>query len=556
MIGTIRKHSKWLWAVIIVAIIISFLWWGAAPATRNGDHGNGNNYGTIYGHEVTQPAFTQMQKEFMIFYLLRYGEWPEKSTNVKSEDIERGIYERLLLIEKARTLGIQVSDQTVVTAASERLRSIGRGQPLQLSEFVERVLQPEGLTAADFQHFVHDDLVIEQLLETFGLAGALVTPQEAALLYDHEYREVSAQAVFFSASNFLAQVVINPAAVSQFYTNYLAAYRLPDRISVNYVAFDVSNYLAQSQAEWEKTNFTQYVDAMYRQYAGDKQFADAKTPEEAKAKMRALLIQQRATLDARQQANDFATELFAMDPVKAENLAALAHKKNLIVHSTAPFDQKTGPAEFEASDDFIKKSFELNADVPYAGPIAAGNAIYVFSLAQQLPSEIPSLDSIHARVTQDFQDQAAISLAQRAGTNFSARVTAQLAAGKTFAQAAIAAGQSPQILPPFALSSAEIPGYDDRATLGQLKQAAFTTPIGHAGEFVPTADGGFVLFVQAMMPLDDTKKTADMPRFMEQVQHARQNEAFNLWLNAEVNREFRNVPFFQKSETAPGALNQ
>ena len=37
-----------------------------------------------------------------------------------------------------------------------------------------------------------------------GLSGRLITPQEAATLYQRENQEVPPQIVFFSASNYLA----------------------------------------------------------------------------------------------------------------------------------------------------------------------------------------------------------------------------------------------------------------------------------------------------------------------------------------------------------------
>ena len=123
------------------------------------------------------------------------------------------------------------------------------------------------------------------------MAGALVTPQEAADVYQREHQELSAQIVFFSASNYLSQVIATPDAVAQFYTNYLAAYRLPDRVQVNYVAFDVTNFLAQSKAEWAKTNFEEIVNEVYDQN-GAQNFPDAKTPDDAKAKIRDALIRQ------------------------------------------------------------------------------------------------------------------------------------------------------------------------------------------------------------------------------------------------------------------------
>ena len=226
-----------------------------------------------------------------------------------------------------------------------------------MDAFVKQFLQPEGLTAADFERYVRHDLVIQQLIQTMGLPGELVTPQEAAAEYEREHREFSAQAVFFSASNYLSAVTVTPAAVAQFYTNYLAAYRLPDRVQVSYVEFNVSNYLAQAKAEWAKTNLEEVVEANYRQLGPD-YFPDAKTPDAAKAKIRELLIRNRALTDANQQANDFANARFrpvpTNEPAKPENLATVAKQKGLTVHLTAPFASAYGPEEFDAPPEFTK----------------------------------------------------------------------------------------------------------------------------------------------------------------------------------------------------------
>ena len=54
-------------------------------------------------------------------------------------------------------------------------------------------------------------------------------------LYKREHQEVATEAVFFSASNYLAGVTVPPSALAQFYTNRLAVYRLPERVQVSYV---------------------------------------------------------------------------------------------------------------------------------------------------------------------------------------------------------------------------------------------------------------------------------------------------------------------------------
>jgi len=174
----------------------------------------------------------------------------------------------------------------------------------------------------------------------------------------------------------------------------------------------------------------------------------------------------------------------------------------------------------------------------------APETYYVIGLAAQLPSAIPPLEQIRARVTLDFEFYEAALLVQRAGTNFFATATGQMAAGKTFAQAAAAAGLAPTVLSPFSLSSSDVPEAGERAEIGQLKRAAFTTAPGHVANFLQTQDGGFVLFVQSLQPVDQAKKTADQAQFLNQVRRGRQNEAFNLWLESEANRELRSTPVF------------
>ena len=454
MIGTIRKHSSWLWILIAGLTIVSFvLFMGTGPA-RNGGRSAGNGFGTLYGKEVSAEDYARSQRDFYFYYWLHYGAFPDHNANVKREDIDRETYVRLMLMRKAQKLGIHIGEDAVVTAANEMLRSLGRGgQPVPMDQFVSQVLAREGLTLADFRNYLRSELTTQQLITTLGLSGTFVTPQEVGQLYDREHQEVSAQAVFFAASNYLANVSLTPAAIAQFYTNRMAAYRQPDRVQVNYVAFAASNYLAQATAEWAKTNFNDYIDADYRQN-GQTEFPDAKSPEEAKAKIRERLIHKRALEDAKVAANEFAGVLFAQDPVKPENLTALAKQKSLILSTTAPFDKQGGPEDFNAPVTFTDAAFKMSADEPLAGPVPGPEAFYILALAQQIPSSIPTLEQIRSRVTQDFENYTATAQAQSAGTNFQVTAAVQLAVGKTFAQAAIGAGQLPVVLSPVFLEFA------------------------------------------------------------------------------------------------------
>jgi peptidyl-prolyl cis-trans isomerase D len=540
MIGTIRKHSALLWWTIIPITIISFvIFMGSGPMRGRGERSSGD-FGSINGKKVTQQQYVDALNEFKLYYFFNYGNgtWPDKKNNISQKDIERSIYQRLLLTQKASDLGIHVGLDTAAEMANQLLRRFGRnGQIVPMDEFAKQVLQPEGLAVTDFENFVRHDIAIQQLVQSIGSSGALVTPQEAAGIYQREHQELASQIVFFSAKNYVSSVTVTPEAVANFYTNYLAEYRLPDRVQVNYVAFDVSNFLAQSKAEWAKTNFDAQIDAVYLQY-GAQAFPDAKTPADAKVKIRELMIRQRALTSARAQANEFASTVFNLEPARADNLATVAKQKGLSVQTTAPFAAETGPQEFAAPEGFTKTAFGLTPDEPFANPIVSTNAIYVIALARQLPSEIPSLADIRARVTQDFQMQQATVLAREAGTNDYIKITISMAAGKSFAAACTADGLPPQTLPPFSMSTRELPELGERADLNQLKQAAFTTAVGHVSNFQETDTGGFVLFVQSQLPVDQAVMNAELPQFTETLRRSRENEAFNEWFNQVFNEWF------------------
>src|SRR5271155_3004936 len=176
MIGTIRKHSKWLWVIIIAATIVSFVCF-FNPSQRMGSGGarSANDLGSINGIKVTPAAYAGMRNELYIYHLFNYGAWPDQDPNFPKEDLERQVYVWLMLVQKADDLGIYVTDDAAATAANrilhspELIRALRfNGESVPLDTFVKQVLQPEGLDAADFENFARHDLVIEQLQRAMG----------------------------------------------------------------------------------------------------------------------------------------------------------------------------------------------------------------------------------------------------------------------------------------------------------------------------------------------------------------------------------------------------
>ena len=132
---------------------------GRAPASRNSG-GRAGDLGSIAGRKVTPDDYAEAEREVYIYFWLHYHQWPDRNPNITPQDIQREIYVRLMLIQKAQDLEIHVGDDTVAMAAKEMLSSPGFAQALGLDSqsvpldvFVKEVLQPEGLTAGRFRAF-------------------------------------------------------------------------------------------------------------------------------------------------------------------------------------------------------------------------------------------------------------------------------------------------------------------------------------------------------------------------------------------------------------------
>jgi hypothetical protein len=140
-------------------------------------------------------------------------------------------------------------------------------------------------------------------------------------------------------------------------------------------------------------------------------------------------------------------------------------------------------------------------------------------------------------------------LARQAGTNFVHTLTG-MTADRGFASLCVAAGLQPQVLPAFSLSTRELPELGEAIGLNQLKQAAFTAPVGKPGGFEETGDGGFIVYVQSRLPIDQAKMNSDLSQYITALSRERLNETFNQWVNLEANRQ---LPVFRRQPKSGAA---
>jgi peptidyl-prolyl cis-trans isomerase D len=557
MIGTLRKHQQWLWILIITVVIITFVIWFSPDAQWAGTkRARASDYVpqgtsrpvTINGKPISREEYARAYQETRLAYFMRTGgrEWPDNDENTL-RSLERDAIYRVFLLHRIQDLDIHVSNLAVARAARDRLGNY------PLEKFEADFLLPNGVRVEDFERFMHNEVAIQQLLNTAAVSAKLFSPKEAETLYRKEHEQTFAELAVFWASNHLAEVKPTDEDLGKFYTNRMSFYRIPDRVVMSYVDFPATNFFAEADKQIaEITNFNARVDDEYLK-RGTNAFTNAVTgavlsEAEAKAHIKEEVRKSLGLLEAHRKANAFGDELMNQpNPNDATNLHKLAAAKGLVVKATPPFDRMGGLEGQHFPDGFVERALQLKEDQPIAfQPIRGEEAVYVIALQRREPSRQRPYEEVKDKVREDFTQNKALELARSAGTNFHAALTNGLAQKKTFDQIVAETKVEVLKLPPFTPSMTTLTNLDERIPLRVLQQQAQDLKPGQAGGYLPTpfgkVQGGFVMYLRERRPVDEARLKAELPEFLARLRSYRQNEAFNQWFRKQVEQHKLVIP--------------
>ena len=200
-----------------------------------------------------------------------------------------------------------------------------------------------------------------------------------------------------------------------------------------------------------------------------------------------------------------------------------------------PFSSAGGLENSDFPPGFAERALTLRPDNPIQySPIVGENAVYLFALKTNVPSELPALDKIRDKVTADYKRSQALEMARKEGQAFATAVTNGIAQKKSFDDIAKQMNVKTESLPPFSSATNSVPGLDERINFRSLQDMAFNLKAGQASQFVPNVEGGYVLYVKQRIPVKDEQVKSDLADFTARLRLYRQNEAFNDWFHKEA----------------------
>ncbi|MBL9136055.1 MAG: SurA N-terminal domain-containing protein [Verrucomicrobiales bacterium] len=561
MFQFIRKHQA-IGLVFIGIVIVSFVIFFSPNQGGSGGLPQGT-IGSMNGQPVTRDAFVAAMKEHRLARGLREGSFRDRSDRDGEE--QREVLSRLFLLREAESMGIVVTDEIAAARIADlpflKDEKTGQFSRAAYDRFLTLIAQEQGISRTDFEQFMKHEAMLQHLVQLGGMSGSLVPPREAEARYREGNDQYAAEIVVFSASNHLAKVDLSPEKISQYYSNRMAEYRIPERVQVRYVKFASTNHLPEAdQTLNSNTNLAQLLDAEYAR-RGAETFRDAQgnvmTPEAAKVELRESSRLNLALELARKKANEFANRLYQGEPT-AESLTQLAAEVGLTAQTSLPFDQMRPPADMRVPTTFNRSAFALSAEEPVATPVVGEDGVYVFTFERRLPSEVQPLEEVRTRVTEAVRRAESRSMAEAQGREFANALTAALAQSKTFEAAAKEAGLNPITLTNFSRSTPILSELGPRLTVSELLRAAEDLEPGKASGFRPAADGGYVMVLTGKQPAPESQLKAELPEFLKQSRLYGRYSAFSEWEKRRFAAASIQIPGFgpaASTNAAPGTAN-
>jgi hypothetical protein len=563
MIGTLRKHSQWLWGIIITVVIITFVVF-FSPDIGNRGGSSEADYGTLYGQPIKRDDLAQAYTEARLSYYFSARQWPERDERARmfGFNLDAEARQRLLLNHHLKAQGIDVGDAAVAQEIKNSfVDQQSGGFNLQAYERVlKQELAPVGISEAAFERFLRHELGRQQLARTFGLAGKLMSDRAADAFFRRENEQAQAEFVFLASSNNLAKVKPDEAALRAWHTNNLATYRIPERVSVHYVYLPHTNHNAEADKELSaNTNLVKLLEAHYQtnvfRYRDTN--GTAKTFDQVKDQIRTEFRDETAARIGFLKATEFGNELFKLagQTNRAEILLQLAARKGLPVKVTEPFTEFGEIKLTNAPANFGRTAFQLSADEALGQMLPALDGVYFIAFKERLKPEDPPFEKVREKIAEDYKRAQATELTLTEGTKLVQAATNALATGKTFKDAAKGLGHVALEVPPFSRNARSIEIVESRGIgVEEFRDQAFALAAGKVSGFRSVSGGGFVVHVKGFTPVAEEQVKAELPKFAESLRDNRASHAFREWLNREVERSGVMAPLRQTAKGAgPGA---
>ena len=493
MVNIIRRFQQPLLIAITAFTIISFIW----LFNRNSmaDRYHSGNIGTIYGRGI---SLNQLQRSGRLFEIAAGLQMQDLVKGMLGQDAWIGLMFGQISQDKAATEfaindlvlrheADRLSLEPTTDEIDEAVKKLpvfqtpqGVFDPMKFNTFTTNVLGPRGLSVEAFEDVVRDQLRVHMIKDL--LAGAAQpAPAEVRSFYEERFQKTDVSVVRLKLDDFKAAVNLTDDDLKKAFEERKATLNAPEKRKVKFAAFQLDEKKPLAGAERK--------DALEK------------------------LAEQAGNLSAKM------TEKDAKFDELAPNFGATVQESPDFAENEPP----TGLDEKAAAAAFHLTKAEPNSDAVVS---EKQDGYYVLQLEEITPSRPLTFDEAKAQLTDQLKQERAQEAMTLKASEIRQKIETEMKAGKSFTDAAQAAGVKAEAFPTFSMAERKNEGAD----ANEIMNTAAELRAGEISQFVPTSTGGLILRVEKRQPIDEADFEKQKASVAKNLAQGKSDALFSEWM--------------------------
>jgi peptidyl-prolyl cis-trans isomerase D len=517
-----RKNARWIMAGVLLLLIPGFV----ALFTTTGGAGKGGagDLPSIGGKPVNAAEFQNALTTATQLYIINTGHAPTRSPEVEDRLRQEAVI-RILMLNKAKELGIRVVDNEVVQAMRNQplmLNDSGQFEPERYRRFTI-YLNNLGISEARYEQIMREELTrakLEQMVTT----AAVATPKEVDLIFTPFHERVVLELAQFDVADYKQPITVSNEEAQVYFEKNKESFRTPAQVKVRYAEFTIAD--AEKGIQLSDEEISDFYTRNKVKYAGTN--AIAPTLESVKGEVQKDLLMSRADRAAADRATEFSVHLVPKAGAVPPDFASACAEFGVKPQETGFFSMYDRPVGTTASVAFVQQAFAMSPDAPTSDPVAGPDAYYVLEYVDSKPSDIPTFDEVKDKVIDEIKRARIFEATVRHGQEVVTQLKKLVADGKSFSNACAELNLKVETPAPVSLA-------DEKTKLPsaqRIQQEALSLPVGAVSDFVPTMSGGLVFCIVDRLPPNPETAEKDKAKFAQQILQQNRQALFQSWINA------------------------
>jgi peptidyl-prolyl cis-trans isomerase D len=410
MLESIRKRQRTLLTIVTIVVIVAFAWFYNPASMRRGA-GPGGAIGKLNGRTITIGDVEKIERSIQLVFSLGMHDLVEDLTTEGRTREDQSLsyaWNLLLLRDEAKRLQVvPTADQIRNTEkALPQFQTNNQFDPAKYQLFVDAALKPNGLTAADLDEIVADNLrytgVSHLVKDSSPLPESMFKQQ-----YEQLNQKMSLAVIRFKRADFESSVQVSDAEIQKYYDQHKDTILSPEKRKIELVSF----LLTDDQKK-----------------LADEQKTAAKKP-------------------LAEQADSFA-QAAQQNPSTFEQTA---QQKGFQMVQTEPFTLEQPDKALAQDPALAHEAFNLAKDNPISDVTEGTDGFYVMKLTNIEPSRPLALAEAKDQIVAAIKEEKAQAAIQAKAKELREKIDADVKKGVSFVQAAETAGVKVETPAPFAL---------------------------------------------------------------------------------------------------------